>query len=136
MKLFPTKFKGYYASEDGKIWTEFNRYTGKKDILREVNQIPRGGTNPNDRYMSVNISIKDENEKFIKQIKYYTHRLIAETFISNPNNYAEIDHIDRNKNNNSVTNLRWTTRFENMRSWDRDIEYRKKLSKNSKWHKV
>lgn len=135
MKLFPTKFKGYYVSENGKIWTEFNRYTGKKDTLREVNQTPRGGSNPNDRYMSVNISIKDENEKLIKQIKYYTHRLIAETFIPNPNNYKEIDHIDRNKKNNSVTNLKWTTRFENMSSWDRDNEYRKKLSKNNRWYK-
>jgi hypothetical protein len=65
-----TQYSGYYVSEDGKVWTEFNKYTGKKDILREVNQHPRGGTNINDRYMSVNISIKDENGKFIKQILY------------------------------------------------------------------
>jgi hypothetical protein len=128
-----TQYSGYYVSEDGKVWTEFNRYTGKKDILREVSQHPRGGTNINDRYMSVNISIKDENGKFIKQIKYYTHRLIAETLIPNPEDYAEIDHIDRNKLNNHYTNLRWTTRFENMSSWERDDEYRKKLSENNRW---
>ena len=29
-----TQYSGYYVSEDGKVWTEFNRYTGKKDILR------------------------------------------------------------------------------------------------------
>jgi hypothetical protein len=133
MNLIATKFNGYYVSEDGKIWTEFNRYTGKKDILREVNQHPRGGSNPDDRYMSVNISIKDENGKLIKQIKYYTHRLIAETLIPNPKGYAEIDHIDRNKSNNSVNNLKWTTRFENMSSWDRDAKYRGKLSKNNRW---
>lgn len=133
MKLFPTKFNGYYVSEDGRIWTEYNRYTGKKDILREVNQNSRGGSNPNDRYMSVNISIKDQNGKTIKQIKYYTHRLIAETLIPNPNVYKEIDHIDRNKQNNCKDNLKWTTRFENMSSWERDNEYRKKLSKNNRW---
>ena len=126
-----TQYSGYYVSEDGKVWTEFNRYTGKKDILREVSQHPRGGTNINDRYMSVNISIKDENGKFIKQIKYYTHRLIAETLIPNPEDYAEVDHIDRNKKNNTKSNLRWTTRFENMSSWERDDEYRKKMSKKS-----
>ena len=125
-----TQYSGYYVSEDGKVWAEFNRYTGKKDILREVSQHPRGGTNINDRYMSVNISIKDENGKFIKQIKYYTHRLIAETLIPNPEDYAEVDHIDRNKKNNSKSNLKWTTRFENMSSWERDDEYRKKMSKN------
>jgi hypothetical protein len=80
--------------------------------------------------MSVNISIKDENGKFIKQIKYYTHRLIAETLIPNPEDYAEVDHIDRNKKNNSKSNLKWTTRFENMSSWERDDEYRKKCQKN------
>lgn len=133
MKLFPTKFNGYYVSEDGRIWTEYNRYTGKKDILREVNQNSRGGSNPNDRYMSVNISIKDQNGKTLKQIKYYTHRLIAETLIPNPNVYKEIDHIDRNKQNNCKDNLKWTTRFENMSSWERDNEYRKKLSKNNRW---
>jgi len=136
MKLFPTKFNGYYVSEDGRIWTEYNRYTGKKDILREVNQNSRGGSNPNDRYMSVNISIKNQNGKTIKQIKYYTHRLIAETLIPNPNDYKEIDHIDRNKQNNCKDNLKWTTRFENMSSWERDSEYRKKLSENTRWHKI
>ncbi len=133
MKLFPTKFNGYYISEDGKVWTEFNRYTGKKDILREVNQHPRGGSNPDDRYMAVNISVKNDHGKFIKQIKYYTHRLIAETLIPNPKNYTEVDHIDRNKTNNSANNLKWTTRFENMSSWKRDEEYRKKLSENNRW---
>jgi hypothetical protein len=133
MEIFSTKFNGYYVSKDGKVWTEFNRYTGKKDVLREVNQNPRGGSKEMDRYMSVNISIKDENGKFIKQIKYYTHRLIAETLIPNPNNLKEIDHKDRNKQNNSVNNLKWATRFENMSSWERDDEYRKKLSENNRW---
>lgn len=133
MEIFSTKFNGYYVSKDGKIWTEFNRYTGKKDVLREVNQNPRGGSKETDRYMSVNISIKDENGKFVKQIKYYTHRLIAETLIPNPNNLKEIDHKDRNKQNNSVNNLKWATRFENMSSWERDDEYRKKLSENNRW---
>jgi hypothetical protein len=42
------------------------------------------------------------------------HRLVAETFIPNPNNYREVDHIDRDKTNNHVDNLRWVTRWENM----------------------
>ena len=126
MKLFPTKFNGYYVSEDGKIWVEFNRYTGKKDVLREVNQHPRGGVK-NDRYMSVNISIKDADGKTIKQILHYTHRLIAETLISNPNNYKEIDHIDGDKLNNHVSNLEWCNRLHNMR-WT--------TQKNAKYFKI
>lgn len=46
------------------------------------------------------------------------HRLVAEAFLENPNNYREIDHIDRDKTNNCVDNLRWCTRWENMRNLD------------------
>lgn len=38
---------------------------------------------------------------------YYVHRLVAMAFIPNPNNYETVDHIDTNKLNNTLTNLRW-----------------------------
>lgn len=41
------------------------------------------------------------------------HRVVAETFIPNPENYSEIDHIDTDTSNNSVTNLKWCTRLLN-----------------------
>ena len=46
----------------------------------------------------------------------YIHRLVAEYFIPNPNGYKEVDHIDRNRQNNYVENLRWVTHKENMKN--------------------
>jgi len=54
----------------------------------------------------------DQKKKINKKI----HRLVAEAFIQNINNYNIIDHIDRNKFNNMVNNLRWCTQSENMRN--------------------
>lgn len=43
-------------------------------------------------------------------------RIIAETFIPNPENKPCVDHIDTNRQNNHVSNLRWCTGKENMRN--------------------
>ena len=43
------------------------------------------------------------------------HRLVAEAFIPNPNNLPQVDHIDGNKEHNSVNNLQWISNLDNMR---------------------
>ena len=112
MKKFPTRFRGYYVTEDGKVYRNPITRVNTNDLI-EVGQHSRGGTDPKDRYMAVNISLKDENGKTLKQIHYYTHKLIAETLILNTKDLPEVDHIDNDKKNNTVSNLRWITRKEN-----------------------
>ena len=48
---------------------------------------------------------------------YYIHRLVAEAFLPNPNNYTVINHKDHNRKNNHVDNLEWcTTQYNNSYS--------------------
>jgi hypothetical protein len=44
---------------------------------------------------------------------YYIHRLVAQSFIKNPNNYPFINHINGIKNDNNVNNLEWCTQAQN-----------------------
>ena len=44
----------------------------------------------------------------------YVHRLVAQAFIDNVNEKKFVDHIDNNKANNNVTNLRWVSNQENQ----------------------
>lgn len=51
----------------------------------------------------------------MKESEYIAiHRLIALTYLSNPNNYKEVNHKDENKLNNAVDNLEWCSREYNM----------------------
>ena len=45
----------------------------------------------------------------------HVHRLVALTFIPNPLNKPEVNHIDGNKSNNDISNLEWVTGSENVR---------------------
>ena len=46
--------------------------------------------------------------------KMYGHRLVAIAFIPNPEQRTEVDHVDRVRTNNHISNLRWSTRSENL----------------------
>lgn len=61
----------------------------------------------NSGYVSVQFKIDGKN------INRTVHRLVAEAFISNPENKTEVNHKDGNKQNNCVHNLEWLTPSEN-----------------------
>jgi hypothetical protein len=58
-------------------------------------------------YMTVGFTVNNV------KINKYVHRLVAETFIINTLNKLQVNHIDCNKENNSVNNLEWCTNSEN-----------------------
>lgn len=59
--------------------------------------------------------VSSSGYKFVRiGVKSYPlHRVIASTFIPNPENKPQVNHIDGNKTNNAVSNLEWVTAKEN-----------------------
>lgn len=70
------------------------------NIMNNKGYIMRPAKN-NKGYDLISLSKKGETKTLL------VHRLVAETFIPNPNNLPQVNHIDENKDNNSVSNLEW-----------------------------
>jgi len=84
-------FNSYSITKDGKVWSHLN------NIFLKPQRTGHG-------YLGVQLNRKSK----------IIHRLVAETFIPNPKNLPEIDHIDGDKHNNSIDNLEWVSHQENI----------------------
>jgi len=87
----------YQVSNDGRVMSMAVVKTGR---------LMKGCVN-NCGYQYVKLRV-DGKRKF-----HAVHRLVAEAFVPNAENKYAVDHIDRDKQNNHVSNLRWATRSEN-----------------------
>lgn len=109
----------YQVSNLGRVKSLNYNKTGKEKILRPVST-PDG-------YLKVNLY---SSKCCTKRI----HRLVAETFIEIPE--LEVNHLNGNKEDNSIENLEWCTHPENERySWKvlgKRINSRSKRDKNNK----
>lgn len=89
----------YQVSNTGKVRSLNYKGTGKKKIWKYA--------------ITVNTYKKIALYKNGEIKYYYIHRLVAQAFMPNPNNYPVVNHKDENKSNNVVWNLEWCTQQYN-----------------------
>lgn len=53
-------------------------------------------------------------KKTVQRSTKFVHRLVAELFLDNPNDYSDVDHLDGDRMNADMDNLEWTTHEENV----------------------
>lgn len=120
-----------WASVNGELYLHSHQYTCGEHTTISV-----------ERFVKILIDVY--GYEYISVSKFpnlhFVHRIIASTFIQNPDKKDTVNHIDGNKRNNSVSNLEWATMKENinhafshnLRSYDAEIEKCRKMSeKNS-----
>ena len=61
------------------------------------------------------VKLKSNHGYAVISSSTYVHRIVAKTFIPNPENKTDVNHKDGNKKNNHVDNLEWVTKSENTR---------------------
>lgn len=80
-------------------------------------------------YVDVHLSKNGKSKRVV------VHRLVAQTFIPNPNALPQINHIDGNKQNNNTTNLEWCNNSENQKHAYKKGLHLKKIGVNHPNHK-
>ena len=91
-------YEGYYISNDGRVVSDGGLKFNPKELKHHT------ATNG-----YIYVKLTKNKKKFNRDI----HRLLGIHFISNPDNLPEIDHIDRDRKNFSLSNLRWISKSAN-----------------------
>jgi hypothetical protein len=111
--IFIIYFIMFIKMSEEELWKVINGYS-KYEIssngrIRNINGvILKQGINAG--YNIINIFGDDKKRK-----KFYIHRLVSSSFLDIENGKTQVNHKDGNKENNSLTNLEWTSPSENIK---------------------
>lgn len=113
---------------DNEVWKDIKGYEGLYKIsnIGRIKSLGRLKTNGKNKYISHEIILKPwvNAQGYLcaalwakgKKVKtMLVHRLVAEAFIPNPNNYPYVNHMDENKQNPKAENLEWCTMEYNFK---------------------
>ena len=94
------------------IWRNIDGYDGRYAVstwgrVRGISGILKPYTTSKG-YLKVGLMKNGKSEK------HRIHRLVANAFLPNPHKLPEVNHIDGNKKNNSISNLEWVSGKENI----------------------
>ena len=103
-------YEGYYEiSNMGNVKTlKRKKYIPKNNSYGYIKERKLKPWKDSNGYMNIDLC------KNKKSTRYKVHRLVAETFIDNPENLPFVNHIDFNTSNNKVENLEWVTARGNV----------------------
>ena len=103
----------YKVYKNGRVFSLPFSYTDTKGRVRDFPEKECVPSKTKSGYFELNIGGRNSE-------KWLLHRLIAEVWLDNPNNFRTVDHKDGNKANNCVENLEWVTLEENIkREWNK-----------------
>lgn len=119
------------------VWKDIKGYESLYQVsnLGRVKSLPKNSKNQysNERilkpYGKENDYCRIILTKNKKKKSYYIHRLVAETFLSNPYQYEVVNHKDENKHNNNAHNLEWCSTYYNQIYGTKNIRSAKKRGK-------
>ena len=112
-------FEDYYVSKCGKVLS-CNNYNNRCNNILKPRHTIKG-------YQFITLS---DNNRKRKQITI--HKLVAKQFITNDNEYHQINHINEIKTDNRVENLEWCTNQYNVSSYYKNMKNSNKIHPLSK----